>query len=77
MSMLKLENCSETQKNQNECKIWSAMCNFFLVSHIKITNFRENYINYTGKNRFNGMPRKPPLRFDIKPGSAHICGAMA
>ena len=47
MSMLKLGNCSETQKKQNEGKIWSAMCNFFLVSHIKITNFRENYI-FTG-----------------------------
>ena len=37
---------------------------------------RKSYI-YRGKNRSNGMPRNPPLIFDTKPGSAHICGAMA
>ena len=50
---------------------------FFLVFHIKNHQFQRKLYIYTGKNRFNGMPRKPPLRFDIKPGSAHICGAMA
>ena len=77
MSMLKLGNCSETQKKQNEGKIWSAMCNFFSCFSHKNHQFQRKLYIYRGKNRSNGMPRNPPLRFDTKPGSAHICGAMA
>ena len=44
IAMIKLENCSETQNKKKFGQNMERDIHFFLVFHIKITNFRVNYV---------------------------------